>query len=167
MLFVRMVCQCHSYVIPESVRRRDLGYKGYEFLTIAIFAALLLIFCSQDITSFSLCLSSAVDLFPACLRFSNMNNSAVDSLPANNPAVDSVPARVCLRFSNMNNSYLLCPSYHSVESIQIDSTGRNRGVENLRTRPKAHSSARLESTPVSLPAMTTMMRLPPSLAWRR
>ena len=103
-IFVWMLCECNLYVIPKSIRRKDLGYKGYEFLTIAIFAALLLIFCYQDIISFSLCFSSAVDLVPACLRFSNMNNSAVDSVPANNLAVDLVPALVCLRFSNMNNS---------------------------------------------------------------
>jgi hypothetical protein len=23
-------CQCNVYVIPESIRRKDLGYKGYE-----------------------------------------------------------------------------------------------------------------------------------------
>ena len=96
MILVWMVCQCNLYVIPESVRRKDLGYKGYEFLTIAIFAALFVIFCSPDFNSFSLCISSAVDLVPACLRFSNMNHSAVDSVPANNPAVDINPALVCL-----------------------------------------------------------------------
>ena len=25
-----MVCQCNVYVIPESIRRKGLGYKGYE-----------------------------------------------------------------------------------------------------------------------------------------
>jgi uncharacterized protein YjbI with pentapeptide repeats len=104
---VCMVCQCNVYVIPESISRKDLGYKSYEFLTIASFAALFLQPCIYDFGFFSVFSGSAVDLRPACLRFSNMNNPAVDLRPAclrfsnmNNPAVDLRPA--CLRFSNMN-----------------------------------------------------------------
>ena len=110
LILVCMVCQCNVYVIPESIRRKDLGYKGYEFLTIASFVALLLLPCLLDFNLLSLSVSSAVDLLPACFRFSNMNNPAVDLLPAcfrfsntNYPAVDLLlllPA--CFRFSHLN-----------------------------------------------------------------
>ena len=107
LILVCMVCQCNVYVIPESIRRKDLGYKGYEFLTIANFVALLLLPCLLDFNLLSLSVSSAVDLLPACFRFSNMNYPAVDLLPAcfrfsntNNPAVDLLPA--CFRFSDTN-----------------------------------------------------------------
>ena len=101
---VCMVCQCNVYVIPESVSRKDLGYKGYEFLTIASFAALFLLPCTYDFGFFSVFSGSAVDLRPACLQFSNMNNPAVDLRPA------------CFRFSNMNNPAVdlrpLCFRFH-------------------------------------------------------
>ena len=42
LILVWMVCQCNVYVIPESIRK-DLGYKGYEPLTIANFLALFLL----------------------------------------------------------------------------------------------------------------------------
>jgi hypothetical protein len=28
LILVCMVCQCNVYVIPESIRRKDLGYKN-------------------------------------------------------------------------------------------------------------------------------------------
>ena len=65
-ILVCMVCQCNVYVIPESIRRKDLGYKGYEFLTIANFVALLLLPCLLDFNLVSLSVSSAVDLLPVC-----------------------------------------------------------------------------------------------------
>ena len=107
LILVCMVCQCNKYVIPKLISRKDLGYKGYEFLTIANFVALLLLPCLLDVNLLSLSVNSAVDLLPACFRFSNTNTPAVDSLPAcfrfsntNTPAVDLLPA--CFRFSNMN-----------------------------------------------------------------
>ena len=66
LILVCMVCQCNVYVIPESIRRKDLGYKGYEFLTIANFVALLLLPCLLDVNLLSLSVNSAVDLLPAC-----------------------------------------------------------------------------------------------------
>jgi hypothetical protein len=90
LILVFMVCQCNVYVIPRSLGRKDLGYKGYEPHAIANFVALLVLLCLLELYLFSFSVSSAVDLFPACLRFSNMNTFAVDSFPA------------CLRFSNMN-----------------------------------------------------------------
>ncbi len=62
----------------------DLGYKGYEFLTIANFVVLLLLPCLLDVNLLSLSVSSAVDLLPACVRFSNMNNPAVYFLCVSN-----------------------------------------------------------------------------------
>jgi len=82
LILVFLVCQCNEYVIPKSMSRKDLGYKGYEFLTIANFVALLLPPCLLDLNLLSFPVSSAVDLFPACFRFSNMNHTAVDLLPA-------------------------------------------------------------------------------------
>jgi hypothetical protein len=90
LILVFLVCQCNKYVIPKSIRRKDLGYKGYEFLTIANFVALLNPPCLLDLDLLLFSVSSAVDIFPACFRFSNMNNLAVDLLP------------VYFRFSNMN-----------------------------------------------------------------
>ena len=53
-ILVCLVCQCNVYVITESIRRKDLGYKGYEFLTIANFVALLLLPCLLDFNLVSL-----------------------------------------------------------------------------------------------------------------
>ncbi len=72
LILVWLVCQCNVYVIPESLRGKDLGYKGYEFLTIANFVALLYLPCLFDFNLLSFSFSSAVDLFPARLRFSNV-----------------------------------------------------------------------------------------------
>ncbi len=82
LILVFLVCECNEYVIPKSISRKDLGYKGYEFLTIAIFVALLLPPCLRDLNLLSFPVSSAVDLLPACFQFSNMNHTAVDLLPA-------------------------------------------------------------------------------------
>ena len=90
LILVCEMCRCNMYVIPRSISRKDLGYKGYDFLTIASFVALLYLSCSLDLRFSLFSVSSAVDSFPACLRFSNMNYFAVDSFPA------------CFRFSNMN-----------------------------------------------------------------
>ena len=30
LILVCLVCQCNVYVIPESIRRKDLGYKSYQ-----------------------------------------------------------------------------------------------------------------------------------------
>ncbi len=38
---VCMVCGYDMCVIPRSVSKKDFGYTGYEFLTIANFVALL------------------------------------------------------------------------------------------------------------------------------
>ena len=59
LILVCMVCQCNVYVIPESIRRKDLGYKGYEFITIANFVALLLLPCLLDFNLVSLSVSRA------------------------------------------------------------------------------------------------------------
>jgi hypothetical protein len=65
LILVWMMCQCNVYVIPKSVSKKDLGYKGYEPVTIAHFGALLLLSALVfDTLSFSS--GSAVDLFPAC-----------------------------------------------------------------------------------------------------
>ena len=90
MILVWMGSRCNVYVIPESIRGKDLGCEGYEPLTIANFVVLPFLPCSREISLFSFSFSSAVDLFPACFRFSNMNYPAVDLFPA------------CFRFSNMN-----------------------------------------------------------------
>jgi hypothetical protein len=90
LICVFLECQCNVYVIPKSIGRKDLGYKGYEPNAIANFLALLVLLCLLDLYLLPFSVSSAVVSLPACLRFSNMNTFAVDSFPA------------CLRFSNMN-----------------------------------------------------------------
>ncbi len=45
LILVFLMCLCNMYVIPESISRNDLRLKGCDFLTIAIFAALLFISC--------------------------------------------------------------------------------------------------------------------------
>ena len=129
LILVFMVCQCNVYVIPRSLGRKDLGYKGYEPHAIANFVALLVLLCLLELYLFSFSVSSAVDLFPACLRFNNMNTFAVDSFPAclrfsnmNIFAVDLCPA--CLRFSNMNifavDSFPACLRFSNINIIAID-----------------------------------------------
>ena len=51
---VRMVCQCNVDVIPESIKSMNLGYKGYEFLTIANFVDLFLLPYLRDFNFLSL-----------------------------------------------------------------------------------------------------------------
>ena len=36
LILVFMVCQCNVYVIPRSLGRKDLGYKGYEPRTLPL-----------------------------------------------------------------------------------------------------------------------------------
>ncbi len=36
MILVWMVSRCNVYVIPESIKRKNLGYGGYELLTIEL-----------------------------------------------------------------------------------------------------------------------------------
>ena len=129
MVLVFMVCQCNMYVIPKSICRKGLGYKGYEPHAIANFVALLVLLCLLDLYLLSFSVSSAVDLFPACLRFSNMNTYAVDLFPAclrfsnmNIFAVDLFPA--CLRFSNMNifavDSFPACLRFSNMNIFAVD-----------------------------------------------
>ncbi len=82
LILVCMMCGCNMYVIPRSVSRKDLGYKGYEFLTIANFVALLYLQYLLDLRFSLFFVRSAVDSFPACFRFSNTNNPAVDLFSA-------------------------------------------------------------------------------------
>ncbi len=53
MILVWMVSRCDVYVIPESIRRKDFGYEGYEPRTIANFVVLpfLAISCLAHVNS--------------------------------------------------------------------------------------------------------------------
>jgi hypothetical protein len=48
LILVWLVCECNTYVLSESIRRKDLGYKGYEFLSIVNIFALLFLPCTFD-----------------------------------------------------------------------------------------------------------------------
>ena len=100
--FICGVCMSIMYASPKSVCRKDLGYKGYESVTFAFFAAYVLLRGWNFQIYFPLLLCPAVDL-SCVLRFSNMNYAAANtSMPRfgdMNPAVD---LSCVLRFSNMN-----------------------------------------------------------------
>ena len=129
MVLVCTGCQCNVYVIPKSIGLKDLGYKGYEPHPIANFVALLVLLRLLDLCLLSFSVSSAVDSFPACLRFNNMHNFVVDSFHAclrlrnmNNLAVDSIFA--CLRFINMNtfagDLFPSCLRFSNMNNFAVD-----------------------------------------------
>ena len=65
-----------------------------------IFSALLLIFCSQDINSFLLCIGSAVDLIPACFW-----------------QRESAPTRQCLIVASWQDKQLLSSTHLDQPSL--------------------------------------------------
>ena len=51
LILVWLVCQCNVYVIPESLRRKDVGYKGYEpFLLLSLILLIFLLTLNIQVT---------------------------------------------------------------------------------------------------------------------